>query len=300
MRGTLPIKIALPEGFLNKEVRCGYEVSEKLKRIWAVELDLLSKFLDVCRRYDIKAQIFAGTLLGAVRHKGMIPWDDDIDVALTRGEFEKLLKVPTSEFERPYFLQTALSDRRHFIGYARLRNSETTAAISGYEGADYNNGIYIDIFVLDGLGGWNGIQKRCLQFLLRPIVAYYYSGWGSWAHKVLYSSIKPFAHLLRYERYVQMYAWCISRLSGKSEWNGLLTHEKKFRRYALTKCEMDDSIPLQFEFLKVPAPRNYDQILTRIYGNYMDFPPASERGKWHEDLIHFEPDMAYEEYFAAP
>ncbi len=76
---NLPIKLALLENFLNKEIRCGYEVSEKLKKIWAVELDLLAEFDRVCVKHGIKYQVFAGTLLGAVRHKGFIRWDDIIN-----------------------------------------------------------------------------------------------------------------------------------------------------------------------------------------------------------------------------
>ena len=86
----LPIKIKLPEHFLEKEVRCGYSVTEKAKKIWAVELDLLAEFDRVCRKHDINYQIFAGTLLGAVRHEGFSPWDDDVDVCLLRGDYEKL------------------------------------------------------------------------------------------------------------------------------------------------------------------------------------------------------------------
>ena len=104
---SLPIRTRLPENFLNEEVRCGYTIDAKHKRIWAVELDLLSEFQRICKAYQIKYFAFAGTMLGAVRHKGYIPWDDDLDVALTRTEFNIFCKVAQDELRFPYFLQTA-------------------------------------------------------------------------------------------------------------------------------------------------------------------------------------------------
>ena len=89
-----PISIKLPDGFLNAEERCGFVVNSRQKRVFAVQLDLLEKFFEVCRKHDIRAVAFAGTLLGAVRHRGFIPWDDDADVCMDRANFEKLRALP--------------------------------------------------------------------------------------------------------------------------------------------------------------------------------------------------------------
>ena len=124
--------------FYQEEVRCDYLVNEKMKKIWAIQLDLLNKLLEVCQKHDIKVFAFAGTLLGAVRHKGFIPWDDDVDVCMERKEYERFLEVCNDEFPHPYFLQTALTDKRHFCGYARLRNSNTTGIISPHRSTKYN------------------------------------------------------------------------------------------------------------------------------------------------------------------
>ena len=80
------LNIKLPENFLDEEIRDDYVVSSQMKQVWAVELDLLNKILEFCKKYNIKIIASGGTLLGAVRLKGLIPWDDDIDIYMIRPD----------------------------------------------------------------------------------------------------------------------------------------------------------------------------------------------------------------------
>lgn len=298
---SLPIKLKLPEHFLEPEVRCGYEVSEKLKKIWAVELDLLSQLLDVCKKHDINVQVFAGTLLGAVRHKGMIPWDDDIDVAMSRDDFNKLCSVAQDEFRFPYFFQTALNDQKYFLGFGRLRNSMTTGVIIGNESKDYNNGIYIDVFPLDGLP--NSKFFSCLQRRLQLLVVKCCTTYVRDRRKdnsvieVASRMIRPALRLLDFSRWYGLYVKVLSLWTKHTNKLCLRTHFRFGEHYCIFKSELADTIELPFESLMVPVPRAYSAVLTRIYGNYMEFPPASLRGKWHEGQIHFDPEMPYKDYF---
>ena len=83
----------LPDGFLQSEYRDGYLVDETMKKVWAVELELLEQFQRLCERHQLRYYAIGGTLLGAVRHKGFIPWDDDIDVGMPREDYEKLIQL---------------------------------------------------------------------------------------------------------------------------------------------------------------------------------------------------------------
>ena len=139
-------KLDFPDDFFAPEVRCGYEVSEKNKKVWAILLDLVVELERVCKKYNITMYADAGTLLGTVRHQGFIPWDDDIDIALKRKDYEKLCKVASKEFKHPYFFQTAYTDDHCFRGHAQLRNTETTGIVFLDHGMPYNKGIFIDIF----------------------------------------------------------------------------------------------------------------------------------------------------------
>ena len=136
------IKLQIPEDFYKEETRNGYTVSEKMKRVWAVELDLLAEFQRVCEKYNLTYYADSGTLIGAVRHHGYIPWDDDIDIVMKRDDFEKLVNVGAYEFQYPFFLQNSYSDKGFFRGYARLRNSETTAITKQDVLCNMNNGIF--------------------------------------------------------------------------------------------------------------------------------------------------------------
>lgn len=297
--GSLPIKIQLPKCFLEKEVRSDYEVSSTLKRVWAVEIDLLNQLLQVCKRNNIAVQIFAGTLLGAVRHKGMIPWDDDIDVAMSREDFEKLCRIAPQEFASPYFFQTALTDRKRFSAYARLRNSLTTGAISGMDVPGFNNGIFIDVFPLDGLPDqrWKYVVQICLMKVVRRCCTSYY---GSGNARTILQKIEawllwPFVRILPFSMWITLHSKIMSMWNRSSDRIALRGSYAFGERYWMMKSDLVDLIEFPFEFLQVPVPRHYELILRRIYGDYMSFPPVSERGKWHGGKIRFDPMTPYSE-----
>ena len=134
------------ESFLKEEIRSGFPVNEKRKKVWAVELELLQKFDEVCRKYNLTYYAYYGTLLGAVRHQGFIPWDDDIDVVMFREDYEKLQAVAPEEFREPYFFQNSYTDQMLWF-FSKLRDSRTTAI--EFPARNLHQGIFIDIFPLD-------------------------------------------------------------------------------------------------------------------------------------------------------
>lgn len=160
---------------LEEEVRCGFKVSEKRKKIWKTQLDIALEVKRICEKHNIAYFIMWGTLLGAVRHKGYIPWDDDFDIAFLRKDYEKFCKIAREEIKYPFFFQDALSDREFFIGYARIRDSRTTGWILWNPSPSYNNGIYIDIFPFDVIPSnkyiWK-IQAFLINHFLRKLAKY--------------------------------------------------------------------------------------------------------------------------------
>lgn len=299
------IKLQLSDDFFKEEVRCNHKVTEKTKKIWAIELDLLNELIKICQKHDIKMCVSCGTLLGAIRHKGMIPWDDDIDVSMTREEYDKLCIIAPLEFKFPYFFQNCDTDPQYLFGYSRLRNSLTTARIIGHESPKYNNGIYIDIFVMDGYADdvkcikWQLRKKRILEItsniynhnvyskdpikrVLKNVVVPIFS---PILHTIIdYSSIKEF--FIRNQK----------RYNNETNRVSLISHNMDFiTKYWCLKKDLLDITYIPFENIMVPAPVNYDDILSHMYGNYMEFPPINKRGAWHEGTIEFDPDTPYKD-----
>ena len=288
--------------FLKEETRCDYKISVKQKKVWAVELELIQKLLDVCRKYDIKVYAFAGTLLGAVRHKGFIPWDDDMDVCLMREDYEKLISVAEKEFKAPFFFQTAFTDKRFHIGAARLRNSNTTGFIPNNDDINYNNGIFIDIFILNGYIENKiklALQLFDLHFVERLIHAYYVNLKQKKGIKKAAMSVVKWLdnRLIKYDTLLHRYYKIQTRYDYKSDKVTILTSSNWImKRYWCWKEDLKECILLPFESINIPVPVNFDRVLKNAYGDYMVFPPVEKRGIWHENVIHFEPDIPYVEY----
>lgn len=141
---------ALPEFKRSRRDLSIFYKDKKLAAIKKTELGILKEFVRVCEENDLSYCAFYGTMLGAVRHKGYIPWDDDVDVAMPREDYDRLVALAPEVFQEPYFLQTPENDTECFYGgYCKLRNSNTTGIEKRNAGHTCNQGIWIDILPLD-------------------------------------------------------------------------------------------------------------------------------------------------------
>lgn len=303
----LNISMKLDESFFLAEERSGFHVSVQRKKIWAIELDLLNEFFSVCEKYDIEAYAFAGTLLGAIRHKGFIPWDHDADVCMTRVNYEKLEKIAQHAFKAPYFFQTARSDTRFFTSSARLRNSDTTGIIAWNYSSDYNNGIFIDCFVMDAVPQKEFLYKiqRKELFLLQSVIQYYkpntidYAENESGRYRLIKKLIKKMTKKhVSYDRILDIYDKVSQRYNGRSSELALTSTAIFSDKY---RCMIDDlsgKTMSKFEDIQIPIPQNAEKILTFIYDDYMSLPEIENCGdNMHEALI-LDPEQGYKNYFS--
>lgn len=276
---------------------------EKRHQVWRCEIDLMEKVLDVCKKHDLSIWVSGGTLLGAVRHKGFIPWDDDIDMVMMRKDYDKLLAVAESEFKYPYFFQTAYTDKQYIHGHAQLRNSETSAILPVDKRQPFNQGIFVDIFVYDAIPSTKRetqLQHIKVKFIQKFMYwrYYWYTAHNQIVRGCLYLAhifVKPISHRWMYLRMENIFR----RYSNKPH-QYVAMNMFSYDNMDKYKCNVDDykeTVWLDFEDIKVPAPKGYDRVLRTQYGDYMT-PQRSE--SMHGSKMEFDVNHSYKEILKTP
>lgn len=267
------IRLDIPEEFYKDEIRYDYLVTSDMKKVWAVELDLLYKLLEVCEKYGLKCYADAGTLIGAVRHKGFIPWDDDIDVVMFRDDYDKLAAVAEKEFKEPYFFQNAYTDETYTIGHAQIRNSYTTAILPAQrkKKVKYNCGIFLDIFILDGVTD-NKVKLRMQKFkselLKRLMLISIQNKFTTKKEKIANKMLKLFK--LDKKALYSMFEKNLRSVSVKDcQYVAPLSFIFETTIRKRNKHFYDDIVLLDYEMFKIPAPSCYHEFLTHRFGDYM-------------------------------
>lgn len=291
----------ISEDFFIEEVRSDFIISSKRKKIWAIELELLDKFIEVCSKYKLTYYIMGGTLLGAVRHQGFIPWDDDIDVIMPRKDYNTLLEIGPKEFSFPLFFQTPQTEVNFFRTHIQIRNSLSTGAIKNDRDLDINRGIFIDVFVLDNIP-----DSHCERFILRSVIKFittivpgctYYKKRGdkSLLGRLKYILAYPVYKVFTLPKWFEIFNRVCSAYRDKPT--------KQVAHLALgwrPKVSWDsedwsESIELPFEMKKLNAPKYFDTILKKQYGDYWII-PSDKNGSTHGE-VEFDPNVPYWEYF---
>ena len=291
-----------PDGFLEEETRCEHFVSKKMKEIWAVEIDLTLQILKVCEKYNLKIFADWGTALGAVRHKGFIPWDDDMDFCMLRDDYDKLLKVAKSEFEYPYYFDDA--EGITMGGFpARLRNSQTTAIPpkDRKRNLKCNQGIFIDIFPLDNVPDnflYFAIQKKIIRLLAVMACGFAYFSTNYYEpsnvlirvpSKILHKVFrKPSEKLMRVSRTLLLK---VATFFNKKQTARVTSLSNSYFQATMHNY-YDNAFWMPFEYIHLPIIQAYDDLLKAEYGNYMVFKKyASE----HEGMF-CDPNRPYTDY----
>ncbi len=257
----------------------GYVPSEELKRVHEILLDLFKEFKRVCEKYNLKYLANGGTLIGAARHHGFIPWDDDMDISMMYDDYVRLLEIPSDEFKYPYYLQSYKSDEIAEISAARIRNSSTTGCTKWeYDNLkipSHNKGLFVDIFPLFPVSAdleVRAAQKKKLDDLWKAI-----RGWNA-VKSIELGYSTPYAEFIpnweavkdRYSLFQlkQMYMDACNDLVGKGELYGMTSFRTHSEKLMWPKEWFDDAIEVPFEDTTICVPKNYDKILTKTYGDW--------------------------------
>ena len=245
-----------------------------VRNIQLVQLEMLREIDRICKKHNIQYSLFAGTALGAVRHNGFIPWDDDLDVVMIRSDYERFLQVAPCELGSTYYLQREFSEHWPMF-FSKLRKNDTTY-LERYIPKDNEShqGIYVDIFPCDNLSDRKVIRK--LQYFASKVViakSLYNRGYStnSKIKKIFMQlcrimPLKPFAKLTMLKSKI-----------GTKKVHSFLGASSKYEKSIYEREWICDTVRMKFEDGEFPVSKNYDALLTVLYGDYMTPLPEKDR-----------------------
>ena len=255
-----------------------------LREVQLAELEILTEFDKAARKYGLKYTLCAGTLIGAVRHKGFIPWDDDIDVMMPRPDYEKLIRLNRKKkLWDDRLLLKSFEDGNLEAPYAKLFDTEISITEENYDQKDVRN-LWIDIFPVDGLPDdekkIKKHYKHALNLCKMNVASVVKNGYGSSRAVILVKDIfvKPAAKLIGRKRIAKLQR----KLGLKYSYShapkcGMVTWAYDGPGQAMPREEFEKMIEMPFEGRMFSVTSLWDENLTGIFGDYMTLPPEEER-----------------------
>lgn len=264
-------------------------------RKWQLKLlEILVYFRDFCVANELRFYLAWGTCLGAIRHKGFIPWDDDIDVQMPREDYEKLIKIwPEKADTNRFECQVTTKDVCTRFPMAVIRSVGTTCIYDHSINDDISQGLKIDVEFIDGVP--NDSYNRIVNEICANFLALFRAQRVP-ARKSRLIKIMSRFFLAIFNKNVM---WYISVLL-ENRIKKYKFDDSEYVRYSICSLEkrtgFDEVLYVDFEGYKMPIPSGYDQILRAAYGDYMQLPPENLRKPATDNLVFYDLDHSYRDY----
>lgn len=258
---------------------------EELRKLQKLQLHILLEVDRICKKHNIPYFLVGGTLIGAVRHQGFIPWDDDIDIGMLRENYEKFIQVCSTDLSSDFFLQTKESDAYCALPWAKLQLKGTKRLDASTASTKAQCGIDIDIFPYDNMPRNQMLQwvHSNICWMLRGLYVFK-CGYvvlnrensvkkkiGSGICKILSTPLpKSFV-----SRMMDMHFQKYNRKNTGYVMN--LSSAYSYQRECVREEIIAEVMDLEFEGIMFPVPVKYHEYLTQVFGDYMELPPESER-----------------------
>ena len=260
-------------------------------RLHALELKIAREIRRICEKNGLRYFITAGTLLGAVRHGGFIPWDDDMDIGMPCADYDAFLAACGRDLGPEYLLQTWDTDPDYPFPAGKIRLKGTRAPEQfalGRRGADGRDGIYVDIFPFDAVpdGAWAARLQGWRYFLYKRLL-WIKKGYGksirgeSWRQRLKYDVFRALAACFPYGALKRGCDRMQRRFNGSNTRRVVTNGAHSFAHETIERAWTEDLAPVRFEGEEFMSYRERDAYLRHMYGDYMALPPKCDR-KGHE------------------
>lgn len=271
------------EGYYQSEYREEFLVDTTMKTLWAAEMELLSDIDAVCQKYNLQYYAYWGTMLGAVRHHGFVPWDDDMDIALKREDYNTLMKVLPKELPESYRVYNSLSEEGHDLFWGCVANADTISIEEDRLRKFHNCPFWvgIDIVPLDYIPRDQKEADMLHNFMSLIWKAVYIAKKEDVSEKDKVDLEETLSFLEKNlgtkfdkNKYLPNQLWRLGNLLASSygeedgDYITVHTTEVKCVGFKYEKSWWNEAVLIPFEEIAVPVPNGYDKVLTKIYGDY--------------------------------
>ncbi|MDE6655547.1 MAG: LicD family protein [Anaeroplasmataceae bacterium] len=267
---------------------------DQLKKLQDIEIELLQEVDRICQKHNLVYTLAFGTLLGAVRHQGFIPWDDDIDIWMPREDYNKFKEICKTELNEKYFYQSHSTDKKYYYVFDKLRVNNTVFKETFLAKHKMHHGVFLDIFPLDYVADKPSKRKRqyfLFHFYRTGLISKFVDIKARKGKKKFMAMILKLLYLFFPMRFLY-------KKANKHATKYQHIPQKYYTDFSVGLGRVDDMYLLPVEYFKdiirVPfgpieanVPKQYDELLRKTYGDYMQLPPVENR-KTEHDLLEFD------------
>lgn len=257
-------------------------MDSELRRLQLCELEILDEFVRICEEHGLQYYLVGGTLLGAARHGGFIPWDDDVDIGMPRADYDRFAEIAAETLAPRYFYQSPETDEHYFLTYAKIRKNGTEIYEERFKNARFHKGVFIDIFPLDFCPAPGPVCH--LLFNILAVMNYRgqvdsgeaYKPYEELSGKLGYAALRLFSP--RRLVWLRKRLLRLSERLSKKEYLACYSGAYGYRREVCPVEWYQKGTRLLFEGKEYLSPAMFEKNLARVYGSdYMTPPPEGQR-----------------------
>lgn len=260
-------------------MKCKEYDQQTLKQLHQVELEIMDEFVRICNKYDLEYFLTGGTMLGAVRHQGFIPWDDDIDIGMPRHDYDLFIKHAKEELDKKYHLDCFETNKNYYLPFAKIRKNNTIFDEEDNHHLKNHKGIFIDIIPFENAKKKDSVKQKIQAIIVRNITdTMFYKNKirklknGRHPLFIIILSFFPKTILMKIQNK-------ISKLNkdNNSEYLVALAGTYSYKKETMKRNILVPAKKIVFEGREYMGMNNPDAYLKNIFGNYMKLPPKEKR-----------------------